>query len=318
MGNKMKQIVVLGGTGFVGSHLVHRLSAAGYRVKVLTRRREDGKHLFLLPNVQVEECDVFFDSAFSRAIRGSHAVINLIGILHESRCNTFERMHAELPRRVAQACRNEGVPRLLHMSALQAAQDAPSAYLRSKALGEAAVWEAAGDAVGVTMFRPSVIFGRGDSFLNLFALLAKWMPLIVLAKPEARFQPVFVEDVAEAFVRSLSTPETVGQAYALCGPKVYTLRELVRKVLEVLHLRRPIVGLNDRLSYLQAAMMELLPIKLMTRDNVRSMEVPSVCDCTFPEVFGFQPATLESVVGTYLADDTTRARYLGFRAHAGR
>lgn len=318
MGNKMKQIVVLGGTGFVGSHLVHRLSAAGYRVKVLTRRREDGKHLFLLPNVQVEECDVFFDSAFSRSIRGSHAVINLIGILHESRRNTFERMHAELPRRVAQACRNEGVPRLLHMSALQAAQDAPSAYLRSKALGEAAVWEAAGDAVSVTMFRPSVIFGRGDSFLNLFALLAKWMPLIVLAKPEARFQPVFVEDVAEAFVRSLSTPETVGQAYALCGPKVYTLRELVRKVLEVLHLRRPIVGLNDRLSYLQAAMMELLPIKLMTRDNVRSMEVPSVCDSAFPEVFGFQPTTLESVVGTYLADDTTRARYLGFRAHAGR
>lgn len=314
----MKKIVVLGGTGFVGRHIVHQMSVAGYQVKVLTRRREDGKHLFLLPNVQVEECDVFFDTALNRAVRGSDAVINLIGILHESRRNSFARVHAELPRRIAQACSMQGVPRLLHMSALQAGVDAPSAYLRSKAAGEAAVKEAAGDAVAVTIFRPSVIFGRGDSFLNLFALLARLLPVIVLARPEARFQPVFVEDVATAFVSSLDKPETAGQAYALCGPRVYTLRQLVQLVVDTLGCKRPIIGLNDRFSYLQAWAMELLPVKLMTRDNYYSMQVDSVCDGHFPAVFGMQPTPLESVVPDYLADDTARASYLRFRTQAGR
>lgn len=314
----MKKIVVLGGTGFVGSHVVHLLSASGYRVRVLARRREDGKHLFLLPNVQVEECDVFFDTALSRAVRGSDAVINLIGILHESRRDSFARLHAELPRRVAQVCRLQGVPRLLHMSALQAAEDAPSAYLRSKAEGEAAVKEAAGDAVGVTVFRPSVIFGRGDRFLSLFAELVRLLPVIVLASPTARFQPVFVEDVAAAFVASLDKPETIGQTYALCGPRVYTLRQLVQAVVDALGCKRPIIGLNDRLSYLQAWMMELMPVRLMTRDNYRSMRVASVCDCLFPTVFGIQPTPLESVISGYLAEVSPRASYLRFRTRAGR
>ncbi len=319
---KAKKIVVLGGSGFVGRHIVHQLCAHGYEVKVLTRRREDAKHLTMLPNVLVEECDVFFESAFNRAIRGSDVVINLIGILHESGRNTFDRIHAELPRRVAQACRAQGVPRLLHMSALQAAPDAPSAYLRSKAAGEAALREVAQDgakdALQVTMFRPSVIFGRGDSFFNLFAALARLMPVLMLAKPQARFQPVFVEDVAQAFVASLDRVETVGQAYPLCGPTVYTLRELVRYVIDTLGLKRSIIGLNDRLSYLQAWAMEWLPIKLMTRDNYYSMQVDSVCDCAFPPVFGIRPTPMEAVVPTYLAADTMRQTYMRFRSTAGR
>lgn len=314
----MKKIVVLGGSGFVGSHMVHRLSTGGYEVKVLARRREDAKHLFLLPNVQVEECDVFFETALNRAVRGSDAVINLIGILHESRRNSFARMHSDLPRRVAQVCRTQGVPRLLHMSALQAGSDAPSAYLRSKAAGEAAILEAAGDQVGVTIFRPSVIFGRGDRFLNLFASLARLMPVIVLARPGAKFQPVYVEDVAQAFVTSLSKPETVGQIYPLCGPKIYSLRQLVQQVVDMLGISRCIIGLNDRLSYLQAWALELLPVKLMTRDNLDSMRVDSVCDCSFPPVFDLQPAALESVAHGYLVDDNARTSYLRFRSRAGR
>ncbi len=314
----MKKIVVLGGTGFVGSHLVHRLVMAGYQVKVLTRRRDDGKHLFLLPNVQVEACDVFFDTALNRAVRGSEAVINLVGILHESRSGTFERIHVDLPRRVAEACRAQGVPRLLHMSALGAATDAPSAYLRSRAAGEAAVMAAAGSALGVTVFRPSVIFGRGDSFLNLFAKLVRWLPAILLASPSARFQPVYVADVARAFVTSLDKPETVGQTYPLCGPGVYSLRQLVQVVGDALGCRRPIIGLNDRFSYLQAWAMECLPVKLMTRDNYFSMRVDSVCGCDFPAVFELQPAPLESVIGGYLADTGPRSDYLRFRTRAGR
>jgi NADH dehydrogenase len=315
---RIRKVCVLGGSGFVGSHVVHQLSAAGYQVKVLTRRREEARHLILLPNVQVEECDVFFDAALTRAISGSDAVINLVGILHESGEATFARMHVELPTRVAEVCRAKGVRRLLHMSALNADAYGPSAYLRSKGRGEAALREMAGDAIAVTLFQPSVIFGRGDRFLNLFARLARLMPVLLLASPESRFQPVFVEDVAHAIVSSLENPETFGQAFKLCGPRVYTLRDMVRYVTDTLGLDRCIIGLNDRLSYLQAWAMELMPVKLMTRDNFLSMQVDSVCDCAFPAVFGIQPTAMEAVVPEYLAADTPRNAYLRFRSQAGR
>lgn len=314
----MKNICVLGGSGFVGGRVVHRLSAAGYRVTVLTRRRESAKHLSVLPNVRIEVCDVFFDAALHRALSGFDAVINLVGILHERGEATFDRVHMELPRRVAAACRDNGVPRLLQMSALNAAGNAPSAYLRSRAAGERAAREAAGDGLAVTVFCPSVIFGRGDSFFTLFAKLARIAPVLLLAKPNARFQPIFVEDVARAIVGSLENPATLGQTYNLCGPKTYTLRQLLQYVVATLGVKRCIVGLNDRLSYLQAWMMERLPVKLMTRDNIDSMQVDSVCDCPFPAVFGIQPVALESEVPGYIADDVPRVVYLRFRSKAGR
>jgi NADH dehydrogenase len=315
---KIEKVCVLGGSGFVGSHIVHRLSAAGYQVKVLTRRREEAKHLILLPGVQVEECDVFFEAALQRALQGCDAVINLIGILHESRRHSFDKIHAELPRRVAAACAAAGVTRLLHMSALHASPDAPSAYLRSKAAGESAVLQAGKEGLRVTVFRPSVIFGRGDSFLNLFAALARWMPVMVLASPNARFQPIYVEDVAQAFVASLQDARTFGQSYDLCGPRVYTLRELVAYVAATLGLKRPVIGLGDKLSYLQAWAMEALPVKLMTRDNYYSMKVDSVSAEPFPALFDIAPVPMEAVVPEYLANDTPRQAYLQFRSMAGR
>lgn len=313
---KVRKVCVLGGSGFVGSHIVHRLSAAGYQVKVLTRRRERAKHLILLPNVQVEECDVFFEAALQRALMGYDAVINLVGILHESRRKTFDKVHVELPRRIVTACEAAGVPRLLHMSALNARADGPSAYLRSKAAGEAAVLQSA--KLQTTVFRPSVIFGREDSFINLFARLMRVFRILPLAKPEARFQPVYVDDVARVFVASLENPATFGQSYNLCGPRVYTLRELVQYVADTLDVQPRIIGLSDRLAYIQAWAMELLPVKLMTRDNLRSMEVDSVSGDRFPALFGFRPTPLEAVVPEYLADDTPRHAYLRFRSQAGR
>jgi NADH dehydrogenase len=314
---RIKQVTVLGGSGFVGSAIVARLDAAGYQVKVLTRRRERAKHLILLPNVDVVECDVMNDKALADAVHGSQAVVNLIGILHESSKASFTAMHAELPRRLALICHEQGIPRLLHMSALQASLDGPSAYLRSKAAGEAVVMDYA-DQLHVTVFRPSVIFGRGDSFINLFAGLVKLLPIVLLAKPEARFQPVWVEDVAQVFVKSMENIDTYGKAYDLGGPKVYTLRELVQKVADILGIKRRIIGLNDQLSYLQAYAMELLPIKLMTRDNLYSMQVDSVCQGDFPKVFGIQPTSLEVVVPDYLTNRTPRNSYNRFRGHAGR
>jgi NADH dehydrogenase len=315
---RIKNVCVLGGSGFVGSSIVERLDEAGYQVKVLTRRRDRAKHLFLLPKVQVVECDVMDNAALAREISGSDAVINLIGILHESSKSSFDTIHHQLPSRLVHICREQGVSRLLHMSALQAAKDAPSAYLCSKGEGEAAVMAAKSEQFHVSVFRPSVIFGRGDSFVNLFASLVKLLPVVPLAKPAARFQPVFVEDVAQAFVASLENIDTYGQRYDLCGPQVYSLRELVQYVAGTLGLKRRIIGLNDRLSYLQAYMMELLPIKLMTRDNLKSMEVDSVCGCPFPPIFGLQPTAMEAVVPDYLRDDTPRYAYKRFRGAVGR
>ena len=253
-------------------------------------------------------------AALAGVIRGCDAVINLVGVLHDARGSRgFDAAHVELARKVAAACKANGVRRVLHMSALAAAPDAPSSYLRSKGTAERLVLASGLD---VTVFRPSVIFGPEDSFLNLFAGLARMLPVLALACPNARFQPVFVEDVAAAFVRALDDIGTLGRSYDLCGPKRYTLRELVTYVGRLTGHPRPVIGLNRTLSYCQAWAMELLPVKLMTRDNLRSMEIDSVCDCAFP--FGIKPQSLEAVAPAWLAVRTPRARYQRFRDTAGR
>ena len=313
----IKTICVLGGAGFVGSSIVAKLDAAGYQVKVLSRRRESAKHLILLPNVQVQECDVMDNQALKQALAGSDAVINLIGILHENRKTTFEAMHHQLPRRIAQCCEELGIKRLLHMSALAANKQAPSQYLRSKAVGEGAINEFS-KKLDITIFRPSVIFGRGDRFLNLFATLVKFLPVIALAKPKAKFQPIWVEDVAQCFVNALENTATYSKSYDLGGPNIYTLRQLIEMVMAILAKKRPIIGLNDGLSMAQAFMMELLPIKLMSRDNVRSMQVDSISHSAIAPELGVTPTALEVIVPEYLANATPRGAYDSFRSAAGR
>ena len=314
---QVKKICVLGGSGFVGSSVVAKLDQAGYAVTVLTRRRDAAKHLFLLPNVSVVECDVQDDQALSAALKGADAVINLIGILHQSRRASFDKVHHQLPARLAKICGALGIRRLVQMSSLQAAKNAPSEYLRSKAAGEAALL-AQQPKLDVTIFRPSIIFGRGDSFTNLFATLIKLLPLVLLAKPNARFQPVWVEDVASCFAACIQNTATYGQVYELTGPKVYTFRQLVQQIMVALGVRRPIIGLSNALSYAQAFMMELLPVKLMSRDNVRSMEVDSVSAKPFSAIFGVEPAALEAVIPEYLVDSTQRGNYDRYRSFAAR
>jgi Predicted nucleoside-diphosphate-sugar epimerases len=219
-----KTIVVLGGSGFVGRHLVSRLVADGNRVVVPTRSRERARHLILLPTVDVIEADVHDPVVLARLVRGAAAAVNLVGILNESRSGDFDRVHVELPRKLIAACRDRAVPRLLHMSALNADPRGPSRYLRSKGEAEALV---AASGLQWTIFQPSIIVGPEDSFLNLFAKLQHLLPVIALACAEARFQPVAVDDVADAYVRALGADATHGERYPLCGPKVYTLRELV-------------------------------------------------------------------------------------------
>jgi NADH dehydrogenase len=312
---EMTEVCVLGGSGFVGRHVCHALAAGGFRVRVATRDRERAKEqLILLPTVDVETVDVHDPAQLGAFVRGADAVFNLVGVLHDGRGErSFQAAHVELARRVVGACRSSGIRRLLHMSALGSARDGPSRYLRSKGEAEAVVRES---GLGWTIYRPSVVFGPGDDFLNLFAMVLRFSPVLALACPNARFQPVYVEDVAAVLVKSLTDLGSIGRSYDLCGPRVYTLRELVEYVGAVTGRRRRVVGLNDALSYFQALAMELLPVKLMTRDNYYSMKVDSVCSCGFP--FGIAPAALEAVAPSYLGQRTLRARYQRFRGQAHR
>ena len=316
---KMRTVCLIGGSGFVGHHAANLLCTRGVALRIPTRRRERVKsELIVLPNTEVIEANINDVNVLGEMIAGCEAVINLTGILHEKSKGDFQRVHAELPRKIVNACRVSGVSRLVHISALKAAHDAPSEYLRSKAAGEQQIRAAEANGIQTTIFRPSVIFGRDDAFLNLFAQLARLSPLIPLGCPYARFQPIFVDDVARAIATCLDNPETFSQTFELCGPNVYQLQELVAYVCSVRGLKRQIIPLSPRMTQLQAWALEKLPGKLMTRDNVRSMQVDNVCECAFPEVLGFEPRAMEAVVPLYLAKKTLSSRLDRYRVRAGR
>ena len=308
-------VLVLGGSGFIGRHIVNGLVRAGCDVVVPTRRRERARHLILLPTVDVVDGDIHDPAALASLMTDVSAVINLVGILNESGRDTFARAHAELAKKIVAACRQSDVRRLVQMSALNADPDGPSAYLRSKGEAEAIV---AASGLDWTIFRPSVVFGREDRFLNLFATLERYLPLMAIAAAETRFQPVFVGDVAHCFQRALADNATIGQRYPLCGPDVYTLRELVAFVGKLTGHERPIVALGPRLGRLQARLLELVPGTPMSRDNLASMQVDSVCGCPFPAVFGIVPTALAAVAPTYLGPAATKSRYDAYRSQVGR
>jgi NADH dehydrogenase len=322
---KVNEVLVVGGSGFIGRHLVASLAAAGVSVTVPSRRRERAKHLILLPTVDVVEANIMVPGVLERLCAGKQAVYNLVGILHGRRGRRdergpndygpdFARVHVELPQAIVAACRAAGARRLLHISALGASPKAPSEYLRSKAIGEQALLAA--DDLEVTVFRPSVVFGPEDTFLNRFALFARLMPAIAVPCPDAKFQPVYVSDVARAMHFALEEPEARGKAFELCGPRVYTMKQLVEFVCAATGRRRLVIGLPDRLSYLQAWILEHLPGELMTRDNYRSMQVPNTCESPFP--FHLQPHSLEAVAPAYLLPSSPRERYPQLRWRARR
>ena len=315
-----KRVVIVGGSGFIGSAIANRLCEAGVKVLIPTRRRSRAGHVLLLPNADVVETDVHDPAALARLFEDADAVINTVGVLH-SRPGTpfgpdFARAHVELPQKIVTACRTAGVARLVHISALGADANGPSEYQRSKAAGEHAI-EAAGPDIAWTILRPSVVFGRGDSFLNLFADLARMFPVLPLTGASCRFQPVYVEDVAEAVWQSLVRPEVTGQTFELAGPTVYTLRQLVEYVSALIGKPRPVLGLPEGIGMVQARLMEFAPQPLMSRDNVRSMRVDNVASGE-PQPFGLTPTALEAVAPGWLGTAGPRAFYYPFRRHARR
>lgn len=300
----INNVCIFGGSGFIGRHLANLLTDQEIQLRVPTRNYERAKEVLVIPTVDLVEVTDYDDDQLDQLLMGMDAVINLIGVLH----GDFHRAHVEMPQKIVAACLRNGIGRILHMSALHAGLDQHSAYLRSKAEGERIVMTS---GLAATSFRPSVTFGPGDSSINLFARLGR-LPVLPLALPEAKFQPIFVENVVQAFTLSLDDPKTFGQSYDLCGPRCYSLRELVEYSAHVTGHDPAIIGLSDGLSHLEAAVMEILPGKLMSVDNYYSMKIDNVCDCTKPsdltEVWGIQPTALEEVAPLYLAHQNPRER----------
>lgn len=268
-----QQLVILGGTGFVGSHLVPRLAADDHRIVLLSRNRERHREFALLPGVSVRSADVHDDAVLRHELVGADAVLNLVGILNPRGRDSFQRVHVELTRRLIAACEASGVGRLHQMSSLKAGQGL-SQYLKTRGEAEALV---RASALDWTIYQPSVIFGRGDGLVSRFAKLLRQLPALPLARAPARMAPTFVGDVAEAIARCVDHP-TLGQrrSFELYGPEVLTLGEIVRAIRAAAGLRTPIIALPDSLGRLQAQVAGLLPGKPFSPDNFRSLLTDSV------------------------------------------
>jgi uncharacterized protein YbjT (DUF2867 family) len=311
-------VLVLGGSGFIGRYVVNFLVARGCRVLVPSRRRARARHLILLPTCDVVDANIMDDATLDRLVAGQDAVINLVGILHGTE-QDFQRVHADLPRRIAAACAKHRVARLIHMSALGVSASAPSMYLRSRAAGEANIQAS---ALQWTIFRSSIVFGVEDHFLNLFARLAAWFPVLPIGGANAKFQPVWVEDVARAIVNSLDKEDTFHKTYELAGPRIYTLRELVEFAARAAGHPRLVIALPEGLARFQARMMELMPgPPLLSRDNLDSMKVDNVAShqpyVPAPEL-GIRLTPMEPEAALYLAGMHPRTRFGAFRARARR
>ena len=319
---RIESIGILGGTGFVGSHLANELIDIGSRVRIFTRSRERARHLWLLPNTEIIETDVYNATNVAKQIAGCDAVINLAGILNEKGDNGagFRRVHTELTRTIVKACVETGVKRYLHMSALNADPFGASYYLRTKGEAENAAMAAHDEGLPTTVFRPSVIFGPDDDFLNRFARLLRISPpFFPLACADARFQPVFVGDVTRAFVGALPDRSTFGKRFDLGGPQVQTLLEIVRYVAKLTDSKRIIIPLGPAMSKLQANVLEYVPGKPFSRDNLRSVSEDSVCRGENGlTLLGIKPTAIGAIVPSYLGGRVERMRYYEMRATAGR
>jgi NADH dehydrogenase len=316
-----KKVLILGGAGFVGTHLCNRLTEKGYAIRVPTQKRERNKHLLVYPTLELIQADIHDPGVLNKLCADCDVLINLVGILNEHGLNTFERAHVELAQKIVAASKKNGIKRLLQMSALNAdAVNGASRYLQTKGRAEDLVHQAADENFRVTSFRPSVIFGPDDGFFNRFAALLKIVPgIFPLACPDAKFAPVYVGDVAEAMARSINDPKTYGQRFDLCGPDKGTLEACVRYTAELLGLRRKILRLGPLISRLQAQILERLPGQAFTMDNYRSLQVDSICTGQNGLVtLGITPAPIDAIVPGYLATKSMRGNYDRWRSHARR
>lgn len=312
-----QRICLIGGSGFIGSYIAERLAEQEAELTIATRNRDRHKAaLIVLPKTEVVSTNVHHPLALQQLLAGHDAVISMVGILHGSR-KDFERAHVELLDKIIDSCHKQGIRRIVHISALGADPHGPSDYQQTKGIAEQHLRDSTLDW---TILRPSVVFGRGDSFLTLFAGLLDKLPFLPLAGAHTRFAPIWADDLARAVLACLSKPESIGQSLDLTGPRSYSLAELVTYVGRLRGTQRPLIALPQNLAMLQAGLMELLPgPTLMSRDNVRSLAIDNISPHPFPsDLLGFSPTPLEVVAPQYLGQDEFNLVLSAYRREAAR
>lgn len=310
------KLLILGGSGFVGGHLARRLNRDGHAIGIATRHAPGARRLRIIPGVSIRHFDPYDVDRLARELEGCGAVVNLVGILNERGRDGsgFRRAHVELPEAAVEACRRAGVPRFLQMSALNAGRD-ESHYLATRGEGDRRVTESGLDW---TLFRPSTIFGPDDRFLNRFETLLNLLPVLPLARPDARMAPAYVGDVVEAFARALVDRSTIGKTLELCGPDIWRLREIVEWIAAQRGMKRWVAGLPDALGRLQGALFDFAPGKPFSSDNFRSLSVDSVCVDNGFAALGIQPWALDEKAAEWMTRNDRQSRYQRFRQAAGR
>ena len=313
-------VFVLGGSGFVGGHLVRRLAATGHRVTVGTRYAPSARHLRVVPRVTIRQCNPYDLESMTQVLEGHDAAINLVGILNERGFGGkgFQRAHVELVEKLIISCDAARVGRLVQMSSINAGRG-DSHYLRSRGRAEQLVGNASDDGLlHATILRPSTIFGPDDRFLNRFATLLKLSPVLPLARPRARLAPVYVGDVVEAFERVLGMDAESGRVYELAGAEIWSLKELVVWLRDQLELRRVVIGLPNVLGRLQALLFDLVPGKPFSSDNFKSLQLDSVCTDNGLIELGIDPWGVAQLAPTWLGSGSRQQRYQSYRRRARR
>ncbi len=309
-------ILVLGGSGFVGGHLARRLARDGHAVRIATRYAPGARRLAIVPGARIRQFDPYDVERLTEELEGCDALVNLIGIVNEPGRDGsgFRRAHVQLVGIAIEACRRAGVPRLVQMSALQAGSE-QSHSLRTRGAGDTLVRQSGLDW---TIFRPSTIFGRDDRFVSRFSALLKWMPVLPLVRPQAIMAPVFVGDVVEAFARALHRRDAVGMTYELCGPERWIRREVVEYVARERGAKRWVVELPEALGWLQARAFDFLPGGLLSSDHFQSLGVPGVCGEDGLQQLAIEPWSMRDKAPEWLRASGRQTRYRRFRELARR
>jgi NADH dehydrogenase len=315
---KIHRIALLGGSGFVGGHLTRHLQNHGYQCVVITRHAHRLREL--RTSAEAVEADAYDRGSLNAALQGCDAAINLVGILNSDRGKAgFRRAHVDLVENLVASCKTVGIKRLLHMSALNADQGSGSSeYLRSKGEGENRAHTLGQPSISVTSFRPSVIFGPDDGFLNRFSMLLKIPGPMPLACPDAKLAPVYIGDVVRAFANALENEQTFGRHYELCGPRAYTLEQLVRFIAAARGRRKRIIRMPDWASRMQASVLQYAPGKPFTPDNYLSLRTPSICRNNGLAELGIEATSLENAGTRILQGHDRNARLSRLRQHSQR
>ena len=294
----LNKIVILGGTGFIGSELAVKMSKLSQTVVVLTRNIETNKDLKLIPNIELVACNIHDERSLRENFKNTDVVVNAVGILNEFGDNSFKLLHYLLIKKISAAMRVNKVNRLLHISSLNADIRAKSEYLRTKGKAEDYLLSETKDFCNVTIFRPSIVFGNNDSFFNKFATILRFSLVFPLACHNSKFMPVYIGDFTDFIISTVSSTNTYNTKINVTGPKEYTFREIIETTLRILKIKRIVIPLNNTMSKIQAYIFQRLPGKIFTMDNFEYLQVDSI------STDGFKGTTsIEDIVPRYLNID---------------